>query len=114
MENAFEMFDNLQTLRKQAWQELLAQAYLQVKLRRLPREKLRRAMEEEISFVNSHMHERIKIKLRGVASHLFRKNLPPLLRKFTRSSPRSSTISYTKSTATSERKSRGRSPNYPS
>lgn len=65
MESNFEMFDNLQELRKKAHQELLRFAFQNGKQRRVPKEKLRRIMEEEINFTTNRMHERIKVKLQG-------------------------------------------------
>ena len=66
MESNFEMFDNLQELRKKAQQELFRYAFQNGKQRKAPKEKLRRIMEEEINFITNRMHERIKLKLQGV------------------------------------------------
>ena len=66
MEGAYEMFDDLQDLKKRAARELTSHAFPIGKLRRLPSEKLRLVMEEEINFVGNKMYERLKLKLQEV------------------------------------------------
>lgn len=63
MEAAYEMFDDPQILKKKALAELQQKAFLPDKLRRIPKDKLRKILEEEINFISNKMYERIKLKL---------------------------------------------------
>jgi hypothetical protein len=66
MEQGFEVFENLQDLKKKAMGELRSRAAGEKKPTRIPSNKLRKIIEEEISFIKNRMHERITQKLTEV------------------------------------------------
>lgn len=107
------MFENLQDLKKKALIELKKQTAGEKRGKRIASSKLRKIMEEEISFIKNRMHERIRQKLLDVTSHLFRIKLEFPAKRYSQLSQISSMMSSAKSTAMSERKLRGRSMNSP-
>ena len=46
MENAYEMFDNIQELKKRATNELKTMAFSHEKCRKIPKDKLKKILEE--------------------------------------------------------------------
>jgi hypothetical protein len=63
MEEAYEMFEDVQALRKRAAEELRGKAFAVAALRRIPRGKLRRIVEEELFFISNRMFEKLKLRL---------------------------------------------------
>ena len=63
MEEAYEMFEDVQALRKRAEGELRSRAFAAGSLRRIPRGKLRRIVEEEIFFISNRMFDKLKQRL---------------------------------------------------
>lgn len=55
MEEGYEMFEDLQGLKKKAAEELRSKAFSVASLRRIPKGKLRRIVEEELFFISNKM-----------------------------------------------------------
>lgn len=55
MEEGYEMFEDLRGLKKKATEELRRKAFSVASLRRIPRGKLRRIVEEELFFISNRM-----------------------------------------------------------
>jgi hypothetical protein len=57
------MFEDTQALRKKSVEELRAKAFEGSTLRRIPKGKLRKIVEEEIFFISNKMFEKLKLRL---------------------------------------------------
>lgn len=63
METSYEMFEDLQDLKKKSVAILKEKTFGKDKLRRLPKDKLRKIMEEEIKFIEGQKFSSLKAKL---------------------------------------------------
>ena len=66
MENAYEMFDNIQELKKRATNELKTMAFSHEKCRKIPKDKLKKILEESIVFISNKTYDRLKLKMQDV------------------------------------------------
>ena len=68
MESSYGLFENIEELRKEAITILRNKAFTSERAMRVPKEKLRKIMEEEVAFSRNKMYERLKTKLQQVST----------------------------------------------
>ena len=66
MENSYDVFDSVADLRKGAMNVLREKAFGGDKVRTVPKEKVKKILEDEINFTKNKMYERLKNKLQSV------------------------------------------------